>query len=56
MFVVEKEEDDSILHFTNPNKTCFVFDYFQDYAESIHEEPYIIFSPNQRLIYEEQNV
>ena len=46
LFVVEKEEDDSILHFTNPNETCFVFDEFQGYAESIHEEPYTIFSPN----------
>ena len=54
LFVVEKEEDDSILYLTNPNKTCFVFDDFQGYTESIHEEPYIIFSPNQRLMYEDE--
>ena len=28
LFVVEKEENDPILHFTNPEKTCFVFDDF----------------------------
>ena len=54
LFVVEKEEVDLILYFTNPNETCFVFDDFQGYAESIHEKPYIIFSPNQRLIHEDE--
>ena len=56
LFVVDKGDDDSVLHFTNPNKTYFVFDDFQGYAKSIHEEPYIIFSPNQRVIYEDECV
>ena len=56
LFMVDKKENDSILYFTNPNEACFVFDDFQGYAESIHEEPYIIFSPNQRLIYDDECV
>ena len=43
LFVMEKEEVDLILFFTNPKETCFVFDDFQGYAESIHDKPYIIF-------------